>query len=252
MGINKRKKEIFKTFTVETTDKNKICFDHYDFGHSKVIVIAPGFINSKQAVPMKDLAESLVDEYNVIIMDFRGHGKSSGLFYWTSKEYLDLQSVLQYSHQKYKKIGVIGFSLGAATGIITASKTDLMDSLISVSAPVELNKIEYHCWKLNMENDIFYNLWGEGRFGKGIKPGPWWFSKEKPVDCVGKIKTPILYIHGDADWLIKPWHSEELHKKTNSKKRLSVIKNGPHAEYLIRKNKDEMIHLIKEWFRETL
>lgn len=252
MGISKRRKEKFKSLTVETTDKNKICFDHYDSGHSKVVVIAPGFFNSKQAVPMKDLAGALVDEYDVIVMDFRGHGKSSGLFYWTSKEYLDLQSVLEYAHQKYERIGVIGFSLGAATGIITASKTDLMDSFISVSAPTELNKIEYHFWELNAESDIFYNVWGEGRLGKGIKPGPWWLGKGKPIDCVGKIKIPVLYIHGDSDWLIKTWHSEELYKKTNSKKRLCFIKNGPHAEYLIIKNKDETIRLIKKWFEETL
>lgn len=135
--------------------------------------------------------------------------------------------------------------------MITASKIDLMDSLISVSAPTEFEKIEYHFWELDFENDIVYNL-GEGKIGKGIRPGPWWLKKEKPIDCVGKIKIPVFYIHGQADWLIKPWHSEDLYKKTNSKKRLAIIKNGPHAEYLIRKNKKETIQLIKEWFKETL
>ena len=126
-----------------------------------------------------------------------------------------------------------------------------MDSLISVSAPADFEKIEYHFWKLDFENDIVYNL-GDGKIGKGIRPGPWWLKKEKPIDCVGKIKIPVFYIHGQADWLIKPWHSEDLYKKTNSKKRLAIIKNGPHAEYLIRKNKKETIQLIKEWFKETL
>ena len=188
----------------------------------------------------------------MIAFDFRGHGKSGGLFYWTSKEFLDLQTVLEYAKKQYQKISVIGFSLGAATTLITASKTNLIDSVISVSAPSEFEKIEYRFWELDFENDIIYNLFGEGKHGKGVRPGPWWFKKEKPIDCVGKIKVPIFYIHGQADWLIKPWHSEELFKKTNSKKHLAIIKNGPHAEYLIRKNKEETVNLIKDWLAETL
>ncbi len=241
----------FAEVIVETKDKQKIHLDHYKNGHTKVIIIAPGFTNSKNALLMKELGKALLDEYDVMIMDFRGHGESGGLFFWTSKEDMDLETVLEYAHEEYEKIGVIGFSLGAATGLITASKTDLMDSLISVSAPAEFEKIEYHFWKLDFENDIVYNL-GEGKIGKGIRPGPWWLKKEKPIDCVGKIKIPVFYLHGDADWLIKPWHSQELFEKTKSKKKLAIIKNGPHAEYLIRKNKEETIKLIREWLDETL
>lgn len=240
------------SIVVKTSDGQKIHVDHYKNGHPYVVIIAPGFTNSKKAVLMKQLAQELNDQYDVMILDFRGHGKSKGLFYWTSKEYLDLQAVLEYADQQYQKIGVIGFSLGAATGLITALKTDLIDSLISVSGPADFDKIEYHFWKLDIENDILYNLFNDGKIGKGVTPGPWWFKKEKPIDCVGKIKIPVFYIHGKADWLINPWHSEKLYEATNSKKRLALIDKGPHAEYLIRKNKAETIGLIKEWFQKTL
>ena len=240
-----------KTNFVVTKDGIKICYDHYQKGFRKLVIITPGFFNSRKAALLQELGQTLSDQYDVLLMDFRGHGKSGGLFYWTSKEYMDLEAVLEYARREYEKIGVIGFSLGAATSLITASKTDLMNSLISISAPADLKKIEYHFWGLDFENDIVYNL-GDGKIGKGIRPGPWWLKKDKPIDCVGEIKIPVFYIHGEADWLIKPWHSEELYKKTNSKKRLTIIKNGPHAEYLIRKNKKETIRLIKEWFKETL
>ena len=69
--------------------------------------------------------------------------------------------MLNYAKSNYQKIGVVGFSLGAATSIITASREDLIDSLIAVSAPVEFEKIEYCFWDLDVENDIFYNLVGE-------------------------------------------------------------------------------------------
>lgn len=233
--------------SLKTTDGQLIHYDLYRQGHGKLMIIAHGFFNSKDAVLLKELGQALADQFDILIMDFRGHGKSGGLFYWTSKEYLDLQAVLEYAKSSYKKIGVIGFSLGAATSIIVASEVEGIDTVISISAPTEFEKIEYHFWDLDLENDIFYNLIGGGRIGKGVRPGPFWFKKDKPIQRVERIKCPIFYIHGEADWLIKPWHSEELYKKTRTKKRLSIIKDGPHAEYLIRKNKQETIDLIRDW-----
>lgn len=238
--------------SIKTTDDHWIHYDLYRWGHEKVVIVAPGFFNSKDALLLKELGQALEDQYDVLIMDFRGHCKSGGLFYWTSKEHLDLRAVVDHARKNYKKVGVIGFSLGAATSIIAASEKAGIDTVIAVSAPTEFEKIEYRFWELDVENDIFYNLTGEGRVGKGVKPGPFWLKKDKPIHRVEQIKCPIFYIHGEADWLIKPWHSEELYKKTPTQKRLAIIKNGPHAEYLVRKNKEELVVLIKEWFKETL
>lgn len=187
-------------------------------------------------------------------MDFRGHGQSKGLFYWTTKEHLDLEAILKYADEQYVKIGIIGFSLGAATSLIIAARTDLIDSLISVSAPTEFGKIEFHFWDLDIENDIFFNLTGAGSAGKGVRPGPFWKEKEKPINIIEKVKTPTLFIHGNDDWLIKPWHSQTLYDKAKCKKKLSLIEKGPHAEYLMRenKNKKETVQLVREWFKETL
>jgi len=235
-----------------TSDQHQIHYDRFKTGHKKVIIIAHGFFNSKQAVLLKQLAEALNDEYDVISFDFRGHGQSQGMFFWTSKEYLDLLSIVEYASKDYEVIGLIGLSLGAATSIIAASKTSLINSIIAISAPVEFGKIDYRFWKLNLKNDIFYNLFGAGRHGKGVRPGPFWFKKEKPSEIVKKTATPIFYIHGDSDWVIRQWHSEELYNNTTALKRLRVIKNGPHAEYLFLEHKDEMLRLIREWFHATL
>jgi uncharacterized protein len=237
---------------VVTSDHHKIYYDQLKSNHKNVLIVAHGFFNSKQAVLLRQLGESLNNEYDVILFDFRGHGKSKGLFYWTAKEYVDLLSIVKFAGQSYEKIGLIGFSLGAATSIIASSKTSLINSIISISAPVEVSKIDYRFWKLNVKNDLFYNVFGEGRKGKGVRPGPFWYKKEKPLELVKKIKIPIFFIHGDADWVVRYWHSEELYKNTSAFKRLSIIENGPHAEYLFLEHKDEMLRLIREWFFDTL
>jgi len=241
-----------KTHRIRTTDGQQIAFNHYENGHDKVVIIAHGFFNSKDAALLCELSDALSDQYDVINMDFRGHGKSSGLFYWTSKEYLDLEAVLHYAKQSYDKAGVIGFSLGAATTLIAASRSDLIDSVVAVSAPTEFWKIEYRLWELNVENDIMYNWFGRGKVGKKVLPGPFWLKKYKPIDIVEKIQCPVFYIHGEIDWLIKPWHSQALHEKTKAQKHLAIIKGGLHAEYLVRKSKTEFVGLIRTWLKETL
>ena len=235
-----------------TSDQHKVYYDQYRSDHKKVVIIAHGFFNSKQAILLKQLGESLNSEYDVILFDFRGHGESKGLFYWTAKEYLDLLAVVEFAGKGYERIGLIGFSLGAATSIIAASKTILINSIISISAPAEFAKIDYRFWELDLKNDLFYNLFGEGNHGKGVRPGPFWHKKESPLEIVKKTGVPIFYIHGDADWVIRHSHSEDLYQNTVAFKRLSIIKNGPHAEHLFREHKDEMLRLIREWFHETL
>lgn len=241
-----------KTGHVVTDDGKRIFYDHYLNGHTKALILAHGFFNSKEAVLFKEMALALNDDYDVIVMDFRGHGKSEGFFEWTAKEYLDMEAVLKYAHQRYPKVGVIGFSLGAASSMITASKINLIDSLIVVSPPSDFDKIDKHYWTMGFEENIIYNIFGQGRNGKGVKPGNLWLPKIRPIDIVSEINIPIFFIHGQKDWLILPWHSEELYKKAQSKKKLVIVEGGSHAEYLFRKNAEETIKLFKDWFKETL
>ena len=241
-----------QTKSVMTSDRQEIVYDHYAQSKQDLVIIAHGFFNSKDSVLLKALGQALLPDRDVIIMDFRGHGKSRGLFYWTTKEYLDLLAVLDAVQNDYRKIAVIGFSLGAATTIITATKTERIDSIIAVSGPTSFDKIEFHFWDLDIENDIFFNITGQGHVGKGVRPGPFWQKKERPIELVDQITCPIFFLHGDADWLIRPWHSQALYDKAKSMKDIAILKNGPHAEYLIRKNKKESIELIRAWLDKTM
>ena len=242
---------IHKGQFVQTSDGVRIACNHYRRGFPRLVIIAHGFYSSKDVVLLKGLADDLTG-VDVLILDFRGHGHSTGVFCWTAKEYLDLLAVVQYADGLYERIGVIGLSLGAATTLITSGKTDSIDSVIAVSAPAEFGKIEYKFWEMDPAIDIKYNLFGEGRLGKGIRPGPFWLFKEKPIDVVGKIKQPVFYVHGTRDWLIKPWHAQALYEKTGSFKKIEMIEGGPHAEYLFLKHRHFLVSMIRDWFQKTL
>ena len=241
------------TGTLLAKDNCIIDYHHYQSKHDKVIIIAHGFYNSKDAVLLENLAKDLLDEYDVFMFDFRGHGKSGGLFSWISNEGKDLNAALDYLQGKYKKTGLLAFSMGGSVSINVLAKRNSVDSLICISAPSDFSKIDYHFWNLDLKEDLFYTLFtSEGRKGRGVRPGPFWRKKEKPIDNVAKLSVPILYIHGEKDWVIRPWHSKKLHAKTTSKKKLVMIKNGPHAEYLIKNSKKEFMDEIRGWFAQTL
>jgi pimeloyl-ACP methyl ester carboxylesterase len=211
-----------------TPDHQKIAYRHYKGEHDKVIVIAHGFYNSKDAALLKQLADSLTDRYDILMFDFRGHGKSSGLYTWTSREGNDLKVALDFLEGKYQKVGIIAFSLGASIAINTLSHGNKVDSLICVSAASDPNKVDYQLWKLNLKGDLAYTLFTvEGWKGRGFRAGPFWLKKEKPINNVAQLDVPILYIHGDKDWVIKPWHSQALYDKTQSQKRWLLSKTGP-------------------------
>jgi len=242
-----------QTSNVTSEDGLKIAFDHYFNAHQKVIILAHGFFNSKEAVLFERMAHALLDDFDVIAMDFRGHGKSDGFFDWSAKEYRDVEAVVSFASKNYEKVGVVGFSLGAAASLIAASKSQEIDSLISVSAPTKFEKIDFQIWKMGIIENIIYNVFQEGRIGKGVKPGKFWLTKTRPIDIVDQIAIPVLFLQGGSDWLVQPWHARNLFAKaTCANKRLEVIKNGTHAEYLFRSKPEEIIKIFKEWFDETM
>ncbi|MFA6281908.1 MAG: alpha/beta fold hydrolase [Candidatus Omnitrophota bacterium] len=244
---------MFTIGTLLTQDNCNIDYRHYQAKHDKVIIIAHGFYNSKDAILLECLAKDLLDAYDVFMFDFRGHGQSKGLFTWTSKENNDLNAVLDYLKGKYKKTGLIAFSMGGAISINVLSKRGGVDSLVCISCPADVGKIDYQLWKLDLKGDLFYTLFTrEGRKGRGFRPGAFWLKKEKPIDNVGSLTIPILYIHGEKDWVVKPWHSKALYEKTTSNKKLVMIKNGPHAEYLMKNSKKEFVGEIKKWLEQVL
>jgi len=238
---------------VLTEDGKRIALTHIKKGFSKVVVIAHGFYNNKDTFLFKGIADAFSKEYDVIVFDFRGHGKSSHTFTWTAHEQKDLLAVTSYAKENhYTKIGVIGFSFGAAIALVEASNYQNIDSLIAVSPPADLGSMDYHFWEKDMWEDLKLNLGVKGR-GKGVRPGNPSLEKIRPIDIVDKISpTPVLFLHGERDWLIKPSHSQRLFKKAKEPKALMIIKDGGHAERLFDVFPGQFMKICLDRFRETL
>jgi pimeloyl-ACP methyl ester carboxylesterase len=239
--------------TLHTSDNVSISYDYYKRGFDSVVIVCPGFFNSKDNRWMRKTVEMIADEFDVIIFDFRGHGKSGGEYAWSAKEKADVDAVVNYAVSLgYKKIGILGFSLGAAAAVNDAASRNDINSMVLISCPSAFNSIDYHFWEPGMWADLKDNIDSKWE-GKGARTGNILLPKEDPINSIENIKnTSLLFIYGDRDWVIKPRHSKALYEKAGTYKDIVVIEGGFHAERLIQFHYDRMSRLILDWFSKTL
>jgi len=239
--------------TLLTEDDVSIAYERYKNGFEKVIIICPGFYNSKKNRWMRKTVDFISSEYDVIIFDLRGHGESGGKFTWSAKEHHDLNAVIDYAiAEGYEDVGVVAFSLGAASAINAASVRNDIGSMVLISTPSSFRMVNFHFWEPGMLSDLKDNIECKWE-GKGARFGSIFTPKDRPIDMIGLIKTtPILFIHGDRDWLIRDRHSRKLYEAARVHKKIEIVKGGLHAERIIQFNPDKIEKLILEWFSETL
>ena len=238
--------------TLYTPDKVAISYEHFKNGSDSVIIICPGFYNSKDNRWMRKTADILSPKYDVMILDLRGHGKSGGKFTWSAKEDIDINTAADYAKaQGYKHIGIVAFSLGAAAAVNAAAVRNDIASMVLISCPSNFDAIDFHFWEPAMFSDLKDNIDCKWE-GKGAKCGNFFLAKKRPIDSIKDIKnTAILFIHGESDWVVKPRHSIKLYNAAASYKKIELIKGGLHAERLIQFYPDKMKEMILAWFSET-
>lgn len=238
------------THQVSTSDGVQVSFDLYqEPGRDAVVIICPGFFQSKETPTFRRLAAALSASCDVVCMDFRGHGRSHGLFSFSAREPADVHAVLDWVSARYTRIGLMGFSLGAATAINVASHRPGIRTLVTVSAPSAFEKIEFKFWTPEAIRTGIHGL----EPGAGFLPGNLWAKKERPIDNVKRIApVPILLIHGTNDQTVLPRHSERLYQAAGEPKRLILIEGGGHAEELFRQTPEPFMRAVQEWLMTTL
>ncbi|MEI7475511.1 MAG: alpha/beta fold hydrolase [bacterium] len=234
---------------LKTEDNIKIAINHYKEGKDIVIIICPGWAMTKDSKPFKSMAKDFAVHYDVITMDFRGHGKSSGRFTFSAKEAMDLKTVVDYAKNKYSKVGIIGFSMGGATAIIHTAKHKDIQMLITVSTPCDFDKIENHWYKPEAFIPTFQKF--EFKNALSIRVDNPFLKKIKPINIVQDIAPiPILFLAGEIDPTVYPWHAEKLYNKACQSKSLNIFKNNCHAEDLYLQSHDTFINVCNNWLEQ--
>ena len=238
-----------KELYLKTKDGVNIAINCHKTGHDAVLIIAHGWFMTKDSEYFADMANAFSENFDVISMDFRGHGKSSGFYTFTSKEPQDLKTVVDYAKKHYKKIYLIGFSLGGALVIIHSAIEKDVDKVIAVSAPHSFIKIENQMWRKEAWSHSFRKF--EFKRWISIRPSLIVGKKIRPIDIVDKVEAPTLFIAGEQDVTVKAWHSISLYKKAKCEKHFELFKDCCHAEDLFFQEREKFINICNNWLQKT-
>jgi fermentation-respiration switch protein FrsA (DUF1100 family) len=193
--------------------------------------------------------------FNVVLFDFRAHGESEGRSCSLGlKEQMDIAASVDYiisrEDLKNKSIGLYGFSLGGAAGILTASKDQRIKAIAADTPFSSLKRISedvikrtYHLPSFPFIHlaDIFYRLSFNG-----------WIRQVSPADVIHLISPrPILLISSDIDEMTPVYHANELYSQAKEPKELWIIE-GAHHGGTISANTDEYYRRLLNFFNKAL
>jgi fermentation-respiration switch protein FrsA (DUF1100 family) len=174
--------------------------------------------------------ELVLAGYNVLMFDLRGHGQSEGKRASAGHhEKKDIVGAIQYIKERgIGKIGVLGFSMGAATALMTAAQCPEIDAIIADSSFADLGDIVQSEFSKRSNLPGFFLTWtvfiAKRLYGIDL-------SALKPVEAVKKTDAPpVLFIHGGQDDMIPVEHAKVLVKSSsNHQSKLWIVPAAQHV-----------------------
>ncbi len=241
--------DMIDEMTAKTSDGVTIKYNAIKSSKKSALFILPGWFMTKDSKAFSDIASDFSKYYDVYTIDFRGHGKSSGEYTFSSKEVCDLRAIIEKtkSEMNYEKNYLMGFSLGSAIAINYCSQYKDVDSIVAISAPISFEKIENHFWKKEAFIPTFQKFelkrWFSIRFSLPFK------KMVKPIDVIESISpVPIYFIAGSRDKTIYPWHAQKLYEKACEPKKISVFENTIHAEDIYISSPQTFVNSCYNWY----
>ena len=236
--------------TLKTADNINISLNHYKSDRESVVIICHGWFMTKDSKAFSLLSEELAKYFDVICFDFRGHGKSSGFYTFSAKEENDLSAVADYAKNcGYRNIHLLGFSMGGAQVLNFAQHKDVT-SVIAVSAPADFSKIENHVWKPEAWIPTLFKKFEPARWCS-IRPGSLFLKKTAPLSVVQNIDCPVLFMLGEKDPVVYPWHTKALFDKAVCTKKIEIFEKGKHAEDLFLEDRERFLKTCVNWIKEN-
>ncbi|PSB10760.1 phospholipase [Pleurocapsa sp. CCALA 161] len=176
-------------------------------------------------------------EVSILLIDYRGYGKSSPVFPNETRVYEDAEAAWQYLTQKRKikpqQIFVYGHSLGGAIAIELASKHPDLAGLIT--------------------EGTFTSIQNMVGLMPGIKIFPLSLLITQRFDSITKIKslqTPILILHGAGDRTIPPLMAKELYAAAPEPKYIEIFARAGHNN-LPELNEQKYLLVLQQFMEST-
>lgn len=207
-------------------DACKIAYEHYTAGHQKAVILAHGYFKSTDETLFKNIKESLLDTYDVIIFNFPARNKKDIDRSDVSSQKQDLEVITNYARRKYPLVGLVKYHCDA----LIVDELKGMNSIVSINTPTKqtLNKLS------------------DSKEQQGE------FILKRTNTTLSPVSglCPILYIYGGRS------AKDALDKKKNIRlsqtSRTAIKQKRAGIGDFEKKNKRETVQVIKEWFHKTI
>jgi pimeloyl-ACP methyl ester carboxylesterase len=220
---------------------------------AELLVIAPGFWRVRLARENLYLANHFLRRgYDVIALDFRGHGESAGRYTFGESEPLDLKAVVEEVAGKagpYERFSVLGLSMGGSIAAEALARwPDLpARALAMISSPADLRSLRPRPWKPDAMRQVrlrhalkMPRLAGRRLF----RPKP------SAALAVSKIQLPKLIVSSRGDWLVNPEQGRVLAEAAVEPVEYVHldIPGSLHADALVKFVPLRLLRLLDRWF----
>ena len=228
------------TFDVESTDGVKLFCTRFGNEPDSAVIVAHAALGGSYYSYARSLAIELANSFTVLAFDFRGHGRSAGrcpLGFQKPSE--DLEAVVQRAREMgFEKLGVAGFSMGAAAGFLLAGRRPCLDAFVSIGCPPEFPEMEL--WSRRP--------WLTRAFARalGIRMSLTHDGGPAPVDVAWRLPPiPKLLIFGEWE-VATPEEISEFVARVSMPKETITIPGVWHADLAGREA------MVREWLERAL
>ena len=153
--------------------------------------------------------------FSVLLIDYRGYGRSEGIFPNEDRVYQDAATAWNYLVQQLQippqDIFIYGHSLGGAIAIDLAVKHPDAAGLIVESSFTSIREVV-----------AYRNLFGMFPVDLILT------QRFESIKKVPKLKVPVLFIHGTADSSVPFFMSQKLYAIAPEPKKLILLPGGGH------------------------
>jgi uncharacterized protein len=189
--------------------------------------------------------------YGVLLFDFQAHGESPGkqitIGYLESRDAQDAVEFMKKNNHG-EKLGVIGLSMGGAAAILASPALEVEAIVLEAVYPdierAVANRVERYlgAWARGLGRLLIMQL--------SLRAG---IEKEalRPIDRVGAIKAPKLFIAGEKDRHTKLDESREIFAAASEPKELWVVEAAAHVD-VHQMAKEEYERRILDFFEMRL
>ena len=167
-------------------------------------------------------------DFNLLLFDFRYLGESDGSYSTAgAKEVEDLLAAIRFLKTRgIEEVGVWGFSMGGAVGLMTIDKAPEIRAVVSESSYASLTEMALQLFRVPLLNyPIAYliGFWAKLFLGIDVRD-------VSPAEKIRNTTVPILITHSSTDAVIPFSQAKTLQR---------ALINNPRAEFWFN---DEFAH----------